>query len=118
MARSPEVTHGANGSSNHLATLPDRRASQNPDGLAITDGTQSLTNEHLHQRVNAIARQLRDLDIKRGDVVALKLTNRIDFVTLLFSSWRLGATVTPINPSLTEVEVARQLGETGVWLSC
>ena len=40
-----------------------------------------------------------------ADVVALKLRNRVEFVVLLFACWRLGATVTPVNPSLTEAEV-------------
>ena len=41
--------------------------------------------------------------------MALKLRNRVEFVVLLFACWRLSATVTPVNPSLTEAEVVRQL---------
>jgi acyl-CoA synthetase (AMP-forming)/AMP-acid ligase II len=48
--------------------------------------------------------------------VALKLTNRVEFVLLLFAAWRLGATVTPVNPSMTDVEVARQLKDSGARL--
>ena len=55
------------------------------------------------------AAHLRDLGVGLGDVVALNLTNRVEFVVLLFASWRLGATVTPLNPSMTEIEAARQL---------
>ena len=36
-----------------------------------------------------------------GDVVAVQLRNRVDFVMRLFAAWRVGAAVTPINPSLT-----------------
>ncbi len=82
----------------------------------MSDHARSLTNAELLREVIAAAEHLRELGIGRGDVVALKLTNRIEFVTLMFATWRLGATVTPVNPSLTEVEVARQLDDAGARL--
>ncbi|MFI5679915.1 class I adenylate-forming enzyme family protein [Streptomyces cellulosae] len=97
----------------NFASLPDRRAASAPDGPAVADGRQSLTNARFLTRVRAAARHLQDLGIGTGDVVALKLRNRVEFVLLLFAAWRLGATVTPVNPSLTEGEVARQLDDSG-----
>lgn len=91
----------------NFASLPDRRAALDPDGAAVSDGRQALTNVQLLRRVQAAARHLQDLGIGPGDVVALKLTNRVEFVLLLFAVWRLGATITPVNPSMTDVEVAR-----------
>ena len=35
---------------------------------------------------------------------------------LLFASWRLGAVITPVNPSMTDGEVARQLNDSGARL--
>jgi long-chain acyl-CoA synthetase len=99
-----------------FASLPDRRADLDPDGLAVSDATTSLTNAALLRRVRAAAHHLDELGIGTGDVVALKLRNRIEFVVLLFASWRLGATVTPVNPSLTDVEVIRQLNASGARL--
>jgi acyl-CoA synthetase (AMP-forming)/AMP-acid ligase II len=93
----------------NFASLPDRRASLDPDGAAVSDGRQALTNVELLRRVQAATRHLQDLGIGPGDVVALKLTNRVEFVLLLFAAWRLGATITPVNPSMTDIEVARQL---------
>ncbi|MHA3018896.1 class I adenylate-forming enzyme family protein [Mycobacterium sp. BMJ-28] len=92
-----------------FASLPDLRAGANPDGPAVSDETVSLTNTDLLQRVRALAGQLHNLGIGTGDVVAVRLRNRVEFVVVMFASWRLGATVTPVNPSLTEDEVVRQL---------
>jgi acyl-CoA synthetase (AMP-forming)/AMP-acid ligase II len=92
-----------------FAVLPDVRARVDPGGLAVCDGQQSLTNSGFLNRVRAAADHLGDFDIGAGDVVAVRLRNRIEFVVVLFASWRLGATVTPVNPSLTDVEVIRQL---------
>lgn len=95
----------------HLASLPDARALVDPTGRAVADSARSLTNADLLREVSAAAEQLRELGVGPAAVVALKLTNRVEFVTLLFASWRLGATVTPVNPSLTAGEVARQLND-------
>ncbi|KPI06454.1 o-succinylbenzoate--CoA ligase [Actinobacteria bacterium OK074] len=100
----------------NFASLPDRRASLDPDGAAVSDGRQALTNVQLLRRVQAAARHLQDLGIGPGDVVALRLTNRVEFVLLLFAAWRLGATITPVNPSMTDIEVARQLTDSGARL--
>ncbi|MFE2491549.1 class I adenylate-forming enzyme family protein [Streptomyces mirabilis] len=100
----------------NFASLPDRRAELAPQGAAVSDGHQSLTNTQLLSRVRTAARQLQDHGIGPGDVVALKLTNRVEFVILLFAAWRLGATVTPVNPSMTDVEVDRQLHDSGARL--
>ncbi|WP_030618006.1 class I adenylate-forming enzyme family protein [Streptomyces fulvoviolaceus] len=100
----------------NFASLPDRRAELDPHGAAVSDGHQSLTNTQLLSRVRMAARQLQDHGIGPGDVVALKLTNRVEFVVLLFAAWRLGATITPVNPSMTDVEVVRQLKDSGARL--
>ncbi len=100
----------------NFASLPDRRAEFDPQGPAVSDGRQSLTNAQLLHRTRAAAGHLQGLGIVPGDVVALKLTNRVEFVLLLFAAWRLGATVTPVNPSLTDVEVTRQLADSGARL--
>ncbi|ULR48517.1 class I adenylate-forming enzyme family protein [Streptomyces deccanensis] len=100
----------------NFASLPDRRAELDPQGPSVSDGRTSLTNTQFLHRVRAAARHLKDLGVESGDVVALKLTNRVEFVLVLFASWRLGATVTPVNPKLTEVEVARQLADAGARL--
>jgi long-chain acyl-CoA synthetase len=99
-----------------FASLPDRRADLDPNGPAVSDGTRSLTNAGLLERVRAVRRHLDELGIGAGDVVALKLRNRVEFVVLLFACWRLGATVTPVNPSLTEAEVMQQLEASGARL--
>jgi len=100
----------------NFASLPDRRAALDPDGPAVCDGRQALTNAQLLDRVRAASRHLQDLGIGPGDVVALKLANRLEFVLLLFAAWRLGATITPVNPAMTDGEVARQLGDSGARL--
>jgi len=100
----------------NFASLPDRRAAADPNRLAIADPRQSLTNAAFLHRVLAASAHMNSLGIGPDDVVALKLKNRVEFVVLLFAAWRLGATVTPVNPSLTDAEVVRQLHGSGARL--
>ena len=44
------------------------------------------------------------------------MRNRVEFVIVLFAAWRVGAVVTPINPSLTDGEVTRQLADSAARL--
>ncbi|HWU23059.1 MAG TPA: AMP-binding protein [Nocardioides sp.] len=96
-----------------FADLVDRRAATDPDGAAIADSALTLTNAGLLARVQAAAAALAEAGIGAGDVVAVRLVNRVELVVLLFAAWRLGATVTPVNPALTAAEVARQLADSG-----
>src|ERR1700756_762815 len=73
-----------------LSALPDRRAEHDPHGPAVADPRQTLSNKSLLHRVQAAAEHLCALGIGVGDVVAVKLRNRIEFVVLLFAAWRLG----------------------------
>jgi len=68
-----------------FASLPDRRADLDPNGPAVSDGTRSLTNAGLLERVRAARRHLDEMGVGAGDVVALKLRNRVEFVVLLFA---------------------------------
>ena len=99
-----------------FSTLLDRRVRDMPGGKAIGDSRGSYDNEHFLMRVRAVAGQLASLGIGRGDVVAVRLANRVEFVFVLFAAWRIGACVTPVNPALTDREVARQLSDSGAKL--
>ena len=100
----------------NLATLPDRRASSAPLAPAVADDAFDLDNTGLLEAVTRAAAALRSAGVGPGDVVALMLPNCAEFVVTLFAAWRLGAAVTPINPSLTDDEVACQVADSAAQL--
>ena len=57
--------------------------------LHLTDGPVSF--RELERRANAAAARLRDLGVERGDRVALKLQNGLEFACAWFGALRLGA---------------------------
>jgi len=97
----------------HFATLPDDRALAAPDSPAISDDAGPLTNSDFAARVHAAAGALADRGVKQGDVVAVQLNNQVELVIVLFAAWRLGATVTPLNPVLTGAEASHQVLDAG-----
>jgi O-succinylbenzoate-CoA ligase len=96
----------------YFAELPDTRAARDPDAPALSDDHNgTLTNAALLARVKSAAARLSAAGVGQGDVVAVKLPNRVELIIVLFAAWRLGAAATPINPSLTVPEVDYQLSD-------
>ena len=95
----------------NLAALPDLRAVDNPLGPAVADDNIDLNNTQFLGAVQRAAGALRGQGVSAGDVVAIMLPNTASFVVSLFAAWRLGAAVTPVNPSLTPAEVSYQVGD-------
>jgi len=94
-----------------LLTLPESRAARNPEGPAVADDAVSLNNTEFVQAVGRASATLHSYGVSSGDVVAVMLTNAAAFVVSLFAAWRLGAAVTPINPSLRPAEATYQLAD-------
>ncbi|MFD9116563.1 class I adenylate-forming enzyme family protein [Streptomyces bottropensis] len=97
----------------HISELPDVRAGRNPTGPCIADDREQLDNDAFLKRVRSAAGVLRVHGIGVGDVVAVALANRLEFVVIMFAAWRLGAAVTPVNPGLTDAEARHQIEDSG-----
>lgn len=63
-----------------------------------------------------MAAQLLAHGVAAGDVVAVMLPNRLELVLVLFASWRIGATATPVNPAFTAREADHQLTDSNARL--
>src|SRR5882757_9884779 len=98
----------------NLPALPYLRATENPSGPAVADDYTDLNNSEFLAAVQRAAGSLRGRGVSAGDVVAIMLPNTATFVVSLFAAWRIGAAVTPINPSLRSPEVAYQVSDAGV----
>ena len=97
----------------NLSALPDRRAAEDPLRAAAADDKTDLDNAQFLAAVQRAAASLRGHGVTAGDVVAIMLPNAASFVVAMFAAWRLGAAVTPINPSLRPAEVTYQVSDAG-----
>lgn len=76
----------------------------------------SVTFGELEQRVAAAAGRLRELGVRPGDRVGLRLPNGPGFVAAWAGGLRLGAIMVPLNPLLSSREVDERLGIAGAQL--
>jgi long-chain acyl-CoA synthetase len=92
-----------------FSLLAQSRAALAPDAPCIADASGELSNSDFLARVLAAAGAFEARGVTSGDVVALMLPNQVEFVVAMFAAWRLGASVTPINPALTPKEATHQI---------
>jgi len=105
-----------------LAPYPDRTlldylsdlARTRPDQPAVLFKGATITWRALEQLSDACASALHALGVRRGDRVALLLPNCPQFSIAQFGAWKLGAIVSPLNPTYTEHELEGPLRENGV----
>lgn len=91
----------------------DAIADQYGERIALIDENDSVTFDQLAQRSACVARGLADLGIRRGDVVAVWLPNRIEWLELVFATARLGALVLGINTRYRSHELVHALKVSG-----
>lgn len=94
----------------NFSSILDYHLAQRPDAVAVTQEDSRLTVRRLHERVNQLAAGLTELGVGRGDVVALLLYNRPEFLELVYATNRIGAVFLPLNYRLSEEEWAYILG--------
>jgi acyl-CoA synthetase (AMP-forming)/AMP-acid ligase II len=88
----------------NFASLLDRYAERSPDKEAVWFGGRWYTYAELDTRVGALSAGLSTLGVQEGDVVALLLKNRLEFLELVFAINRVGAIFLPLNYRLAAAE--------------
>src|SRR5215217_3811211 len=84
-----------------------------PDRVAVRtkDDEVSLTWAELRDRVDALARGLHELGVRRGDTVALMLSNRPEFHIADLAAMTLGATPFSIYATSSPEQIAYVVGD-------
>ena len=91
-----------------MRTLPEMLATvarQNAGRTAVVEGMVAINYEALEKRVAALAGELHNLGIRRGDRVALLLPNGVDFITGYFAIVTAGAVAVPLNDHYQQTEL-------------
>jgi fatty-acyl-CoA synthase len=90
-----------------LLALLDRRPSE--DIAFVFDGAP-VTRQDFARRIEQTAAWLVGQGIGKGDVVAVWLVNRIEWLALLFAAARIGAIVAAVNTRYRSADVAHVVG--------
>jgi acyl-CoA synthetase (AMP-forming)/AMP-acid ligase II len=97
----------------NLARSLDRNAGLYPDADAVIFRDTRLSHLRLLGRVNALAAALREAGVGKGDVVALLMSNRPEFLESALAVNRLGAAFLSLNVRLAEPELEYIIGNSG-----
>ncbi len=68
-----------------------------PENLAIVHGSNTWTYAEFNERANRLANVLRQLDVSKGDHVALLMFNGPEMLEAMFACFKLGCGAVPIN---------------------
>jgi long-chain acyl-CoA synthetase len=91
------------------AEMLTRTAERYPEHTALVFNAVQITYRELEALVNSFANALLALGLGKGQTVSLFMTNRPEYVISWFALARIGAVISPMNPSYKEREVAYQL---------
>jgi long-chain acyl-CoA synthetase len=82
-----------------------------PEKTAVIFQGQRISFRELDGLANSFANALANLGVKKGDRIALYMTNRPEYIISIYGITRLGAVFTPMNPTYKETEVEHQLND-------
>jgi acyl-CoA synthetase len=96
-----------------LYTLLQQHAARRPDDYALRDGTRRLSWRALLALVDAVAADLDDAGMKRGERVAVWLPSRVEAVEVLLASSRQGYVCNPsLHQNYTVAEIVALMART------
>ena len=92
-------------------------AAQDPDKTAVVaDGGRATSFGELATAANRLANGLRERGLGVGDVLALVLPNRVEYLALQLAAHQIGLHLLPVNRHLTTPETAYILADSGAAL--
>ncbi|MBL0569166.1 amonabactin biosynthesis non-ribosomal peptide synthetase AmoG [Aeromonas hydrophila] len=94
----------------------ERRATQLPDALAVSDGAQSLTYGELEVRANRLAHWLLAQGVTPGAAIGIQARRDVAFVIALLACWKAGAAYVPLDPAYPAERLAHILGDASISL--
>ena len=87
-------------------------AARHAENTAVIFRDVTLTYRELEALTNRFAWALAKLGVRKGDRVCLLTTNCPEYVIAFYAIARVGAIVSPMNPSYREREIEYQLNDT------
>ena len=94
-----------------LTGLLARNAAAWASKAAVVQGERRISQKELNDETGRLANRLSSLGVRRGDEVAIMLSNSPEFIIAFFATMRLHAVTMPLNPNYTAGEIGRFLSE-------
>ncbi len=89
-----------------ILDIAARRAELSPERPAVFSGGTWHTYRDLNRRADALAAQLHQAGVRKGDRVGITALNHMAHIDLILATAKLGFVYTPLNHRLSEAELA------------
>lgn len=99
--------------SRHYADLLVEMAERAPTAPVVLSSAGETSYEQLLDRASRVARRLAQLGVRRGDVVAVILSNRVEWLAATLGAHRLGATVAAFHTWVRPWDLEHMLSVSG-----
>lgn len=96
-----------------LADILEQAAASRPDHPFWIGDEETLSYRAFWERTGHVAAGLHSYGLKRGERVAILMSNGVGWLEFFFAAARLGAVAVPINPTFKLQEVNRILANSG-----
>ena len=96
-----------------LVSLFNKTFQTHADKVAIEFNDKTVTFGEINKSANKVANALRDLSVKKGDRVALFLSNSLELIYFFIGILKNGSVVVPMNTFFKERETSHILNNSG-----
>ncbi len=93
----------------HLVERFHKQVETAPERECMIAGTRRLTYRQVERQVLALAEALRRFAVRKGDRVAVDLSNQPEWVVTSLAVARIGAVLVPVDPSVSYQDLKYQL---------
>ncbi|MBQ1468286.1 MAG: amino acid adenylation domain-containing protein, partial [Solobacterium sp.] len=92
-----------------FVALFEEEVRKHPDHTAVVFENESLTYAELNAKANQVALKLRDLGVKRNDLVSMLTERSLEMIVGIFGIMKAGGAYLPMDPTYPEDRIAYML---------
>lgn len=92
-------------------SLLQRAAAQSPQTIAIICDDQQLTYQQAYDRAVIVTKKLQTLPLQRDERVILLCENSLNYFSLYYGIWQIGAIIVPVNIFFHEHELEHVIND-------
>ncbi|MCI9246936.1 MAG: amino acid adenylation domain-containing protein, partial [Clostridia bacterium] len=82
-----------------IVDLFEEQVEKTPDNIAIVFEDKKLTYQELNERANQLARYLKKLDVKTGDIISVLFDRSLEMILSILGILKTGAAYLPLDPN-------------------